>query len=162
MLGSDPQPDLGAIARQVIEANLYMTLATADESGRPWVSPVWFAYASGYTEFFWVSSPEASHSQNIAGRPDVAIVVFDSRVPAGTGQGVYMAAHARELADAELERGIDVFSGRSEAHGANPWTPEDVRRPRCIACTALRRRSTGSSTRPVTPSTVAAATTGPL
>jgi nitroimidazol reductase NimA-like FMN-containing flavoprotein (pyridoxamine 5'-phosphate oxidase superfamily) len=129
LVASDPQPDLGAIARQVIEANLYMTLATADETGRPWVSPVWFAYAPGYAEFFWVSSPEASHSQNIAGRPEVAIVVFDSRVPAGTGQGVYMAAEARELADAELERGIDVFSRRSEAHGARRWNPEDVRAP---------------------------------
>lgn len=28
-----------------------MTLATADVSGRPWASPVWYAQA-GYREFF--------------------------------------------------------------------------------------------------------------
>jgi hypothetical protein len=30
--------DLGTIARTIIDANFYMTLGTADENGRPWVS----------------------------------------------------------------------------------------------------------------------------
>jgi nitroimidazol reductase NimA-like FMN-containing flavoprotein (pyridoxamine 5'-phosphate oxidase superfamily) len=97
------------VARETIDANLYMVLATADEAGRPWASPVYFANA-GYTEFFWVSSPEATHSKNIARRPDVGIVVFDSTVPIGTGQGVYMTAIAEAVEPAGLERGIDVFS----------------------------------------------------
>jgi Pyridoxamine 5'-phosphate oxidase len=32
--------DLGTIARSIIDSNFYMTLGTADENGRPWVSPV--------------------------------------------------------------------------------------------------------------------------
>lgn len=45
------RPDeLGAVARAIIDANRYMTLGTADETGLPWVSPVWFA-PSGYSEF---------------------------------------------------------------------------------------------------------------
>jgi len=115
----------GAIARGIIDANLYMVLATADEAGRPWASPVYFAN-SGYAEYFWVSSPDASHSRNIATRPQVGIVVFDSQVPIGTGQAVYMPAVAEEVADAELERGIEIFSRRSEAHGGVPWRPDDV------------------------------------
>jgi Pyridoxamine 5'-phosphate oxidase len=31
--------DRAAIARATIDANTYMTLGTADESGLPWVSP---------------------------------------------------------------------------------------------------------------------------
>jgi hypothetical protein len=34
--------DLGAIARSIIDSNLYMTLGTADEDGNPWVSPVYY------------------------------------------------------------------------------------------------------------------------
>ena len=117
-----------AAAREILDANLYMTLGTADESGRPWATPVYYA-PERYTEFFWVSSPEARHSRNIATRPQVGIVVFDSRTPIGTGQGVYMSAVAGELTGAELERGIDVFSRRSVAHGAGEWTPDDVRAP---------------------------------
>ena len=123
------QEDLGAIARAIIEANLYMVLGTADETGRPWVSPVYYA-AEGYIEFFWVSSPEATHSRNIAARPQVSIVVFNSQVPIGTGQGVYMSAVAEELEGDDLDRGIDVFSRRSQAHGAQrEWTLADVRSP---------------------------------
>ncbi|MGH2637034.1 MAG: pyridoxamine 5'-phosphate oxidase family protein, partial [Actinomycetota bacterium] len=107
---------------------LYMALGTADETGRPWVSPVYFAPA-GYTEFYWVSSPEVTHSRNLAARPQVSIVVFDSRAPIGTGQGVYMAGSAEELSGDDLDRGIAVFSDRSETHGGRRWTQEDVQPP---------------------------------
>jgi hypothetical protein len=60
--------DPADIARGIISASLYMVLATAGETGRPWASPVYFAN-SGYAEFFWVSSPDAAHSRNIAVRP---------------------------------------------------------------------------------------------
>ena len=120
--------DLAATAREIIDGSLYMVLGTADEAGRPWVSPVYFA-ASDYSDFYWVSLPDARHSRNLAGRPEVSIVVFDSSVPIGTGQGVYMAARAEELTGAELERGIELFSRRSQEHGGHPWSADDVRPP---------------------------------
>jgi Pyridoxamine 5'-phosphate oxidase len=119
------QQELGQVARAIIDANSYMTLGTADGSGLPWVSPVWYAPAE-YREFFWVSSPEARHSRNLAARPEVSIVIFDSGVAIGMGQGVYMSAIAQELTGADLEGGIGIFSRRSKAHGARRWTPEDV------------------------------------
>jgi hypothetical protein len=86
-------------------------------------SPVWFAMAS-YSDFLWVSSPEATHSRNIAVRPQIAIVIFDSHAPIGAGQGVYMLAEAKELTGLELERGLEVFSRRSVASGGSPWNLE--------------------------------------
>jgi Pyridoxamine 5'-phosphate oxidase len=112
--------------RDVIEANRYLVLATADQAGRPWSSPVYFAHI-GFTEFFWVSSPEATHSSNIAARPEVGIAVFDSQAAIGTGQGVYMSAIAKLLEDGETARGIEAFSRRSAAHGGLEWASEDVR-----------------------------------
>ena len=67
------------------------------------MSPVWYA-ASRYTEFYWVSSPEATHSRNLATRPEVSVVIFDSRAPVGSGQAVYMSALAEELTGADLDR----------------------------------------------------------
>lgn len=121
MTGINP----GVVARSIIDANLYMVLATADETGRPWASPVYFAN-SGYAEFFWVSSPDARHSRHLAVRPQVSIVVFDSQVLIGTGQGVYMSAEAEQATAPQLEHGIDVFSRRSLTHGGVAWTAEDV------------------------------------
>ena len=90
------------------------------------MSPVWFAPAS-YREYFWVSRPGARHSQNVAVRAQVGIVIFDSTVPIGTGRAVYMAALAEQVTDGgEIARGMSVFSERSLAQGGRVWTPEDV------------------------------------
>jgi nitroimidazol reductase NimA-like FMN-containing flavoprotein (pyridoxamine 5'-phosphate oxidase superfamily) len=120
--------DLSARFRSVIDANLYMTLGTADEGGTPWASPVYFAH-NGYREYIWVSKPGARHSRNIAVRPDVGIVVFDSHAPIGTGGGMYMAATAEELAGDERIGALEVFSARSVAHGGEPWGLDRVQAP---------------------------------
>jgi nitroimidazol reductase NimA-like FMN-containing flavoprotein (pyridoxamine 5'-phosphate oxidase superfamily) len=117
--------DLGALARAIIDSSRYMTLGTADASGLPWVSPVWYASAE-YREFFWVSSPNARHSRNLARRPQLAIVIFDSH-RAGGWNALYMSAVAEELVD--VGHGIEVFSRRSEAQGMRAWTREDVLAP---------------------------------
>ena len=76
--------DLAGYARRIIDAHVYMTLATADADGRPWASPIWFAHED-HTRFVWVSRPERRHSRNLAERPRVGIVIFDSTPrPQGT------------------------------------------------------------------------------
>ena len=80
-------PDLNAIARRVIDANHYMTLGTLDPDGRPRLSPVYYT-AARYSDLYWVSSPDAHHSTNLAERPEVEIVIFDSTAPVGEGQAV--------------------------------------------------------------------------
>jgi hypothetical protein len=117
--------DPAAVAREIIDGNLYMTIATADAGGLPWATPVYFAPASS-RELVWVSSPEARHSRNIAARPDVSIVVFDSQVPLNAGQAVYLSASAGLVPAAELDRCVDAFSRSSLARGGAPWSPDDV------------------------------------
>jgi nitroimidazol reductase NimA-like FMN-containing flavoprotein (pyridoxamine 5'-phosphate oxidase superfamily) len=120
--------DLADVARRVIDANRYMALGTADASGHPWVTPVWFA-SEDYRQFHWVSSPEARHSRNLEARSEVAIAIFDSSVPVGGAQAVYMAGTAEELTGAELERGIEVFGRLSVADVGRTWGLEDVQAP---------------------------------
>jgi nitroimidazol reductase NimA-like FMN-containing flavoprotein (pyridoxamine 5'-phosphate oxidase superfamily) len=120
--------DLAAVARGIIDSNLYMTLATADETGRPWASPVYYA-PDGYADLYWVSGPETTHSRNLAVRPELAIVVFESGVPTGTGQAVYMEATARRVEGQDAERGIEVFSRVLQEQGGDPFTMEEVEPP---------------------------------
>jgi nitroimidazol reductase NimA-like FMN-containing flavoprotein (pyridoxamine 5'-phosphate oxidase superfamily) len=120
--------DPAADAKRIIDRNVYMTLATADAEGRPWASPVWFAHED-YARFVWVSKPEARHSRNLAARPQVGIVIFDSTVGQGEAEGVYVEAEATQLEGAEEERGIDAFNRRSESLGWPSWTVEDVHPP---------------------------------
>jgi len=102
-----------------------MVLATADGDGRPWASPVWFA-TDGGGAFYWVSSAEARHSANIAVRPNVSMVIFDSTVPIGTGQGVYIEARAEQVASAELDEALEVFSARSVRNGGSAFARDLV------------------------------------
>ena len=127
-MGTEDERDLAVQARELIDANRYLTLATADADGRPWVAPVWYAH-EGYGDLLWVSRPEARHSRNLAVRPEVAVVIFDSTVPVGAAQAVYVEAVAEQLGGAEAERAIAAFSRRSQADGAGPWTVADVTAP---------------------------------
>jgi pyridoxine/pyridoxamine 5'-phosphate oxidase len=121
-------PDHAVEARALIDSVQYMTVATADEAGRPWASPVWFAH-DDYQRFLWVSKPDARHSRNLAARPEAAIVIFDSTVPMGTGQAVYVESTVEQLEGEAEERGITVFSARSQDKGGPAWTPDDIRPP---------------------------------
>lgn len=114
-----------SLARGVIDANQYLVLGTADAAGRPWTTPVYFAHED-YREYFWVSAPDRTHSQNIAARPAVAIVIFDSQARINTGQGVYLAATAEQVDDADVARGIELFSARSLAHGGAAFSVAEV------------------------------------
>jgi hypothetical protein len=116
------------VARQIVNDGLYMVIATADPSGQPWASPVYYA-ASGYRDFFWISQPDAQHSTNLRDRREVGIVIFDSTVPVGTGQGVYVLGVARELPAHETAEGVEIYSKRSASHGSGELTVEDVSPP---------------------------------
>jgi uncharacterized protein YhbP (UPF0306 family) len=121
--------DPAAIARKIVDKNLYMAVATADQSGQPWASPVFYAH-SGYRDFFWVSEPDATHSRNLRERREVGGVIFDSKAKLGNNdQGVYVLGVARELPAHETTEGIQIYSQRSVELGGHRWTVEDVRDP---------------------------------
>jgi pyridoxine/pyridoxamine 5'-phosphate oxidase len=151
--------DLAAAAREVVDANRYMTLASADAEGEPWASPVWFAH-SECREYFWISRPEARHSRNIAARAEVAIVIFDSTVAEGEAAAVYVEARAEEVAESDpgRARAIEVYASRSAASGGIAFSADDVAPPaelRLYRATATAVYLLGDSDRrlpvPITP-----------
>jgi nitroimidazol reductase NimA-like FMN-containing flavoprotein (pyridoxamine 5'-phosphate oxidase superfamily) len=116
-----------AIATAVIGSNNYMTLSTADGEGRPWATPVWFAHAG--REFIWISRPDARHSRNLAARPELAIVIFDSTVSPRARQAVYVEAVGRELSGHERDRRVEIYSRHSVAAGLEPLAMSEVTPP---------------------------------
>ncbi|MCE7004776.1 pyridoxamine 5'-phosphate oxidase family protein [Kibdelosporangium philippinense] len=114
-----------AIARAVLDANSFMTLATADESGLPWASPVWFA-TENCREFYWLSSPETRHSKNLAVRPELSIVIYDTTVLPGNAQAVYMVATAAQVASEDLEAALALYSRVSVESGLKEFGLDSV------------------------------------
>lgn len=110
-------------AAAVIAANKYMTLATVDGDGLPWSTPVYFT-PDGHTDFYWVSSPAAKHSVNVAEHPAVSIVIFDSSVAIGQAQAVYLTAEAGLVPDDELDRCATLYASRYPELKA--FTPDEL------------------------------------
>ncbi len=117
--------DLADLARSVIDATKHMALGTADESGHPWVSPVWFATVDR-RHFHWVSGRETRHSRNLEARQEVAISMYDPSNPLGA---VYISGTAKELIGEELEEGIEIFGRLSRTNAGRDWQLADVQPP---------------------------------
>ena len=89
------------VARNILDTISYVVLATADEDGTPWSSPVWFAHET-YSKLY-------------------------STVAPGAGQAVYMTATAHQLEDAAaVDHGLDVFSRASKRSGGTESGPERI------------------------------------
>ncbi|MFO0970960.1 MAG: pyridoxamine 5'-phosphate oxidase family protein [Candidatus Saccharimonadales bacterium] len=96
-----PTPSVsGDRAKEIIEQVIYLNVATTDQNGQPWNTAVFSAYDEQYN-LYWGSDKDAQHSQNIAANNKVFITVYDSTIPAGKGEGVYIQALAEEVTDAE-------------------------------------------------------------
>jgi len=119
--------DLGQHVRDLLDVNRYLTLGTVNADGSPWTSPVFFA-AAGEREFYWMSDLDAQHSRNIAVRPQVSLVVFDSTVEPYHGRAVYAVGTARELEGDDIDRALEIYPG-SEARGVSRFAPADVTAP---------------------------------
>ena len=131
-----PVDELVERAHQLLTENQYLTLATADAEGRPWSSTVWYAARhpsrspDGLSvEFIWLSRPDALHSRNLLQRPEVGISIFDSTQPAGTGDGLQLAALAGPVPSAGLDEAAAVLSAASLAAGGGPWIRAQVEEP---------------------------------
>lgn len=115
--------DLAATARALLDSIYYMTLATTDADGSPRVSPLYMT-PHEYTDFYWVSWPDAQHSRNLVRDERAMAVVYDSTVPVGTAEAVYLTGRARQIPEAELpERCSVAFSERG---GASIMRPHEL------------------------------------
>ncbi|HUD11173.1 MAG TPA: pyridoxamine 5'-phosphate oxidase family protein [Candidatus Saccharimonadia bacterium] len=96
-------------ARQIIDQVAYATVSTVSPEGMPWNSPVFTAFDADYT-FYWGSHRDAQHSRNIRANGRGFLVVYNSMVPPGQGEGVYIEASCAELVDeAEKRRAHELI-----------------------------------------------------
>ena len=108
---------------RLLARHLYLVIATTDDDGRPWVTPVFFA-ADGTHRVVWVSAPESRHSRNIAARPAVAITVFDTGAPVGGAEALYLEATASLVPEGRCAAAIALLNDRVPA--AKHLEPADV------------------------------------
>ena len=109
-------------ARSLIDRCLDMTVATVDEAGVPWVSPVFYAPDQSHA-LYWMSARDARHSANVRARPEVAIVIYEVGPPV---DAVYVEAEAVQLdGEDDVRRGIEVIGRRNHLQ-PDRWRIEGI------------------------------------
>lgn len=128
---------------RVLATNRYLVLGTADEHGRPWVSPVFFAVLDP-NWVCWVSGPNSRHSRNIAHRPAIAITVFDSTVEVSAAEAAYFDADAAPATPDETDPALRALNARLPPHKQINSADLQPRGPMVVYRADLRRGGTGT------------------
>ena len=85
-------------AVDILRTIQYASVATVTKDGLPWNSPVAHEFDSELNAY-WFSDKENEHSKNVRHTPKAFIVIYNSTVPEGEGEGVYIEADVQELND---------------------------------------------------------------
>lgn len=122
-------------AKEILSQIRYATISTVTPEGKPWNSPVAHELDSEYN-IYWFSDKENQHSKNVRANPYAFIVIYDSTVPEGEGEGVYIEADVEELNDAEEINKIRNAKKQAVVNDANEFLGDVVRR--CYKATPKR------------------------
>ena len=106
-------------AANILKSIHYATVATTSPDGQPWNSPVAHV-ADEDLNIYWFSDKQNQHSQNVRSTGRAFIVIYDSTVPEGSGEGVYIQATVKELQDPS-----EIVKARRLKKGANYNRPAD-------------------------------------
>src|SRR3990167_9578228 len=112
--------DLSKQAKEIIARINYITIASVTPDSKPWNSPVFSAYDDDYN-FYWGTHKDSQKAKNIAANENVFLVIYDSTVPPGTGEGVFVQAKARQLSDPdEIQHAYETLRDRRPTPFLNP------------------------------------------
>lgn len=111
--------DYSQRAVKIIKQIKYATLATVTPDGKPWNSPVAHEYDQDLN-IYWFSDKDNQHSKNARANGEVFIVIYDSTVPWGEGEGLYMQARVTELSDPS-----EISYARRIRKGPDMDSPDD-------------------------------------
>lgn len=97
------------LAKEIIDENLYLTLATMGDAG-VWASPLYYCTDRDYN-FYFISQLSSLHTQNLLKNPDVSFAIYNSTAPEGKGVGVQGAGKVRLLKSLEsIREGLKYYS----------------------------------------------------
>ena len=114
-------------AVEIIKTIQYATLATVTPEGQPWNSPVKHEYDKDLN-IYWFSDKEGQHSKNIRANGQAFIVIYDSTVPEGKGEGVYIQASVTELSDPEEIRMVRQIKKGKDLDAPDDFMGHAIRR----------------------------------
>lgn len=103
--------DLNKLAREIIEKNEYLALATTDENNNAWVSPICYAFDKDYN-FYFASIPSSKHCVNFSRNNKVSFAIYDSTQNWGEGVGLQIEGTVEKVKLLKLPKVTAIYFGR--------------------------------------------------
>lgn len=97
-------------AKNLFETNILGHLATVNEDGSPWSTPLHLV--TDGDAVYWFSSSSTVHSANIARSNKVMLSLFAPDTSQGP-TGVYVQGEAEQVSDEDRPRIVDLFMKRT-------------------------------------------------
>lgn len=121
--------------RNILSTVRYASVATITPEGKPWNTSVAHEIDE-QNNIYWFSDKENQHSKNVRNQSVAFIVIYDSTVPDGEGEGVYIEADVEELNNVDEINKIRNAKKKKVVDDAAEFLGEAVRR--CYKATPKR------------------------
>ena len=108
--------NVNKLARSIIQNNQYVSIATVDEKGKPWISPVAYAHDNNWNLYF-VSMTTSRHCINIEKNSNVAVAIFDSQQVWGEGVGLQIEGKVETVKIKDVPKVIKLYAFRKYPFG---------------------------------------------
>jgi general stress protein 26 len=107
-------------SKAIFSENYIGCIATVNQDGSPWASPVHMFTDDEYV--YWFSKPEKQHSENIVRDARVHLTLFSSDTSRGL-QGVYIAGRAEVYAEAGSDEQRRIYQQMVKRVGEDKMPP---------------------------------------
>lgn len=97
------------VAKEILAQNILGAIATVNDDGSPWVSPIHIV--SDERAVYWFSHETTQHSQNIARDARVSVTLFSPDVSSGP-KGVYVQGVANKLSVDDTARAKELLKAK--------------------------------------------------
>ena len=96
------------IAKQIIERNRYLCLASVSQTGQVWASPVSYCFDTEYN-FYFQTSLDSVHVDNFRFNPEISASIYDSTQRVEDIDGIQMSGIVGEVEADCISQIYDLF-----------------------------------------------------
>ena len=100
--------DIYELTKEIIEGNKFLSLATVDNDGNLWSTPLSYSYDENYN-FYFTSELDSQHIINIIDNPNVSFTIFDSTRRVSDVDGLQIRGIVGEVDKENLEKVVKKY-----------------------------------------------------
>lgn len=108
--------NLNQLAKEIIQKNEYLALATVDKNEESWISTLCYTFDKSYN-FYFASIPSSKHCVNFSKNKKVSFAIYDSTQKWGCGIGLQIEGVVEKVGLSEFPKTSLIYFSRKYPYG---------------------------------------------